>query len=178
VFTGSVYHAQRDSIQRLCDAVGQMPDGRVRFEIYTHTPIESLHLDIGSPNIWVGRRPREDMPGIQAGADILFLPLSFHSVMRSVVETALPAKYVEYLMSSVPILVHAPSWSWLAQLARVEGFAHVVDRDDVQALAEAVETLASDKALAAGLSTKAGQLARRHDHVAVSTEFAELLTSA
>ena len=179
VFTGSIYHAQRDSVQRMCDAVNAMPPGAVRFDIYTHTPKESVNLvGTGTSNVRLDRRPRDEMPGIQAGADILFLPLSFHSRLRPVVETALPAKYVEYLASGVPILVHAPPWSWLAQLAREERVAYVVDQDDVNRLREAVRTLASDKALRSALSSRASEVATRHDHIEISSQFAHLLERA
>jgi glycosyltransferase involved in cell wall biosynthesis len=172
VFTGSVYYAQRDAVQRMCDAVNGMPPGTVFFEIYTHTPRNSLNLTgIEGLNVRVDRRPRDEMPGIQASADILFLPLAFHSTRPEVVQTALPAKYPEYLASGVPILVHAPPWSWLAQLARKEGFAYVVDVDDVQRLRNAVRTLATDVSLRAALSSRAREVAKQHDHIKISNQF-------
>ena len=176
VFTGSVYHAQRDSVQRMCDAVNGMPPGSVRFEIYTHTRTQSLGLSgIETPNVQLDHRPRDEMPGIQAGADVLFLPLSFHSRFPVVVQTALPAKYPEYLASGVPILVHAPGWSWLAHLASDGKFAYVVDVDDVHRLRDAVRTLTSDRTLRATLASRAGEIVAHHDHLKISREFADLL---
>ena len=51
------------------------------------------------------------------------------------IRTATPARLVEYMASGRPLLVHAPRGSHVAEYARSEDFAEVVDAADDAALA-------------------------------------------
>ena len=176
VFTGSVYYAQRDSIQRMCDVINGMPSESVRFDIYTHTPRSGLCLQgIDTPRVRVSHCARDQVPAIQTSADVLFLPLSFHSRSPDVVRTALPAKYVEYLASGVPILVHAPAWSWTARLARAQGFALVADEEDESALRSSLDTIIRDGPLRERLVARACATVRDHDRIPVCRELLDAL---
>ncbi len=67
------------------------------------------------------------------------------------------------LCSGVPILLHSPKDSYLSQIARKEGFAYVVDEEDVGALAEAIDILLEDKVLQQELVEKAILFANSRD---------------
>ena len=68
-------------------------------------------------------------------ADVLFLGLSLSSDHPAIVRTATPARLVEYMASGRPPLVHAPTGSHVAEYARREDFAEVVDVADPEAAA-------------------------------------------
>ena len=176
VFTGSVYYAQRDAVQRMCDVVNGTPSGSVRFDIYTPTPKSALYLrGAESPNVHVSHCSRELIPAIQSAADVLFLPLSFQSRSPDVVRTALPAKYVEYLASGVPILVHAPAWSWAARLACEQGFALVAHEEDERALRSSLDRIIRDRPLREMLAARAYATVRKHDRESVCRELLDAL---
>jgi len=58
------------------------------------------------------------MSEIQTQADILFLPLSWHTKSQKIIDTATPGKLTDYLISNRPILIYAPASTFLAQYAK------------------------------------------------------------
>ncbi|MDD5639072.1 MAG: hypothetical protein PHO28_04170, partial [Candidatus Pacebacteria bacterium] len=56
-------------------------------------------------------------------------------------DTATPGKLTDYLISNRPILIHAPSSTFLAQYAKENNFALVVDKEDIEELKNAIKTL-------------------------------------
>ena len=78
------------------------------------------------------------MPGIQRNADILFLPLAFNSPYPEIIKTSSPGEIGEYLAGKKPILVHAPSDSFISWYFRKYNCGCVVDDDDSEKLAAAI----------------------------------------
>jgi hypothetical protein len=78
---------------------------------------------------------------IQHDADMLFLPLAFHSPIPEVLRTSAPGKMGEYLSSGRPILVHAPQDSFLSWFFRQHRCGVVVDSPDCGLLADAVRDI-------------------------------------
>jgi glycosyltransferase involved in cell wall biosynthesis len=99
--------------------------------------------------------PTTEMPAIQRNADILFLPLAFRSKFPEVIKTSAPGKIGEYLASKKPILVHAPKDSFVSWYFRKHDCGLVVDQDNPQLLAKAIERLLEDKQLQQTLSENA-----------------------
>ena len=111
-----------------------------------------------------------------AHADVLFLGLSLHSDHPEIVRTATPARLVEYMASGRPLLVHAPAGSHVAEYARREDFAEVVDSADAEALLAALRRVLEDGDLSAARGARARQIAvRRHDAARVGAAFAAIL---
>src|SRR5205807_8748009 len=99
----------------------------------------------------------------QRKADLLLLPLSFGHSGADVIRTAAPGKMAEYLVSGVPILVHAPSDSYISQDAHRLGWGFVVDRSDARFIAEAIGRLLADDQLRQRLVANAFDVANaRH----------------
>jgi glycosyltransferase involved in cell wall biosynthesis len=100
------------------------------------------------------------MPAIQQEADLLFLPLAFNSPYPEIVRTAAPGKMGEYLAARRPILVQAPSDSFIAWYFRHHECGLVVDEDDPARLAQALTLILTDAGLRERLSERAWERAK------------------
>ncbi len=148
VFTGRIYWPQIESLKNLVRAVGEIKDMKIKLKFYVPQPREYVRsLGFDAEKIELASAPPEEMPEIQSRADILFLPLSWGTKSPQIVETATPGKLSDYLISGRPILIHAPVWTTLARYAKADGFALVVDEDNVLKLKEAVMRLLTDREL-------------------------------
>lgn len=156
LFTGNIYWAQISSIKNLIKAIEKMTDLDVRFKIYSSNPLSYLKsIGINSSKIELNVAPGNEMPAIQSQADILFLPLSWHTKSPDVINTATPGKLTDYLIAGKPILIHAPKSSYLVKYARENDFAVVVDKENILALQTAIRQLVSNQELAQRIVTNA-----------------------
>lgn len=145
LFTGSVYWAQARSLTDLIEAIDGMPDLDIKLKIYSPNPPEYLRsIGMTSPRIEFSVAPGSEMPSIQSKADILFLPLAWHTKGPEIINTATPGKLTDYLIAGRPILVHSPAESHLAQYTKANGVAKVVDTEDIAALQIAIRQLLFD----------------------------------
>lgn len=174
VFTGAVYSPQIESIQRMAHVVNSLDN--VRFALFTpRSPAELEASGISGPNIEYGFAPAGEVPAIQMMADVLFLPFSFDFANPVLIATASPSKMPEYLLAGRPILIHAPSYSYVALHARKHGFGLVVDEPDEEKLREALIRLLGDEGLRRELVENARVLARTHDLQVVSSKLKDFL---
>ena len=180
VHTGNIYRMNDDAVRNL---MGVLQDERlaeaglhnVRLELYTGQSVQALgeSYDI-SPKSWLKLSYADlaDIPSIQCQADILFLPMTFDASWKTMISTSFLTKLPEYLASGTPILVHAPSYATAAIYARQHDCALVVDTQDPDVLATAIQRLATDTALRTRLSANAISVAERyHDRRIVVAEF-------
>jgi len=91
-------------------------------------------------------RGPSEIPAIQRGAGLLFLPLAFHSPYPELVRTSATTKMGEYMAARRPVLVHAPEDSFVSWYFREHRCGVVVDRDDPAALAVALAAVLADEA--------------------------------
>lgn len=142
LFTGNIYWPQIGSIRNLIQAVEEINDLEIQLEFYTpHTPEYIRSLGFRSTKIVFDVAPPSKMPYIQSKADILFLPLSWRTKSPDIVNTATPGKLTDYLIAGRPILIHAPSSTYIAQYARANNFALVVDEEDIEELKASIRKL-------------------------------------
>lgn len=177
LFAGAVYWAQEDAVRRLSRVVSR----------------HALDFTILGP--WADRgalaargieptRLEADLPALRfqarlAAADVLFLGLSFDSAYPDVVRTAAPAKLPEYMASGRPILIHAPRGSHVAEYARGEDFAEVVDTPDDGALERGLLSTLDDPERGRARSVRARRLAvERHELGKVRESFERILEKA
>jgi len=164
-YTGSVYWAQRDALAALVRAIDLL-DG-VRVQLISDLEEEQLRrLGVWSRKVDVRHSNPAEVQDLQARADVLYLPLAFRGTARAVIRTAAPGKMAEYLISGVPILVHAPRYSYIAHDARESGWALVVDQPDERAVRHAVQELLENQPLRDRLVATAYALAARRHHAA------------
>ena len=160
VFAGALYWAQLDALLRLSRVCRGLPQVRLTFigdaDEARAAGIEADAFERPlSPDEFRGRVER---------ADVAFLGLSFGSPHPEVIATASPARLPEFMASGTPILVHAPAGSHVAEYARREDFAEVVDRPDDAALAAGMRRVLVERALSRARAARARELAHeRHD---------------
>jgi len=134
------------SLKNLIEAVETMDDLDVRLKIYTPSPKDYLEK-IGireSKKVSLDMAPPQNMPAIQAKADILFLPLSWKTKSQPIIDTATPGKFTDYLISGRPMLIHAPASTHVVQYAKENDAAICVDEENIDAIKAAIRKLVSD----------------------------------
>ena len=145
VFSGKVYWAQERSLRNLLAAMSLLRDYPIDLRLYVLNPPAWLSAVVRlTPNVSLQAAPPDQMPDVQTGADILFLPLSWVNMGQDIIATATPAKLADYLLAGRPILIHAPPYAYVVKYARQEGFAEVVDAESPEALRDAIKRLLCD----------------------------------
>jgi len=149
LYTGRIYWPQIRSLKNLIKAIEEIKDIEVKLKIYCPNPKDYLKRIgiIESKKVQILIAPPQKMPETQTQADILFLPLSWHTRSQKIINTATPGKLADYLISNRPILIHAPSSTFLTQYSKKNDFAFVVDEENVEKLKSAIKKLLFDKAL-------------------------------
>lgn len=180
VYTGAVYAAQYDAMRNLLAAIKLLEQPNVRLHIYTaQSPHELEEKGISGSIVFHEHQPVSAMPSIQRKADLLFLPLAFTSSFPKVIRTSAPGKMGEYLAARRPILVHAPSDSFVVWYFRQHECGLVVDRSDPAELAQAIERLVTDADLRRELCARAWERAQSDfDSSVARSRFAELMKLA
>jgi glycosyltransferase involved in cell wall biosynthesis len=149
VFTGNVYWAQEHAVLNLVQAMDLLRDLPVRLLLYVPSPTAKIRdAAAGRPNVELTRAPQAEVARVQCKATLLFLPLSWGTKAPEIIATATPGKLTDYLASGRPMLVHAPDYACVARITREHGTGIVVDRDDVQALADAIREFLRDPSAA------------------------------
>ena len=173
VFTGAVYDAQADSIRRLIAALDTRELADTHLHLFTQTSVCDLaKLGIQpSDRVHVTTATRAGARAAQRAADILFVPIAF-GAKEQVRRTASPSKTPEYLAAGRPILVHAPSESYLARYATMMGFAEVVECPSEYDLARAARNLFDDGERHHDLARRAAAALERHRAPAVAASLA------
>ncbi len=168
LFTGGVYHMNRDAlalmvrtVERMVIAPGEPP---LRLLVCApNDPASLARLGIGGERTEVRFVDTATAMRLQREADLLYLPLAFDTPWRDEIRTVYPTKAVEYLVSGRPILLHAPADCYTVEEAKRLGWAHVVDTLDPTALEAAIRRLLSDRALWDDLARGARAAARSRD---------------
>jgi glycosyltransferase involved in cell wall biosynthesis len=180
VFTGSVYWAQEQSLLNMIQALDELRDPEILLDLYVPNPPESIIKHIGNRNnIRISAAPASEVPRIQCGASILFLPLSWNTASPDIIATATPGKLTDYLASGRPILIHAPPYAWVNQYAKQEDFGLVVDEENIQQLRNSVLKLIADRRFALRLIRNATKtFYKNHDATKTAPRFIHALNSA
>jgi glycosyltransferase involved in cell wall biosynthesis len=172
LLAGAVYWAQRDAVARLLSLRGRIP-GLEMVTIGSEGMLRTAGLtaDRSEPTV-----PGDELRRRLSRADVLFLGLSLDSPYPAIVRTATPARLVEYMESGRPLLIHAPAGSHVAEYARREDFAEVVDVSDADALLAGLRRVLEDTELSRARAERALRLVHeRHDAARVGAAFARIL---
>jgi len=162
VYTGAIYHAHFDAFRNLLVALREMKQPEIKLHLYTsQSPFDLERQNIQGPVVFFPHLPVSKVAQVQQQADILFLALAFHSPFPEVIKTSAPGKMGEYLASGRPVLVHAPSDSFLSWYFKENGCGLVVERDEPAALGHAIERLLQEGALRETLVRNAIRCAKR-----------------
>ena len=160
VYTGGLGRVHFDAFRNLLAAIESLGQKEVRLHLFIPQSKEASEKEgIRGRVVYHPHQPLSEMPTIQKGADILFLPLTFDSSYQDIVRTAAPGKMGEYLAARRPILVHAPPDSFIAWYFRQYECGFVVDQNDPARLADGLERMLSDTALCERLAARAWERA-------------------
>jgi glycosyltransferase involved in cell wall biosynthesis len=161
VYTGRIYEAHYDAFRNMLSAIEQVGQSDVKLHLYTaEKPIDLARQGIkGAAVVLHDHCSPSEVVKVQRQADILFLPLAFSSPYPKVINTSSPGKIGEYLTTGRPILVHAPSESFVSWYFRRNECGVVVDRDDPMELAGAIQQILTDHDLRVRIGTRARDLA-------------------
>ena len=173
VYTGSIYEAHFDTFRRLIEAIKLLNQTSIELRLYTMQSAEVLAAEgIAGDCVHLDYAVANQVPAIQRRADILFLPMAFSSPFPEIIRTTAPGKSGEYMAAGRPILVHAPSDSFLSWYYRQHDCGLVVDREDAGALAKGISQLLEEQALAERLTRNAYRQAMlEHEAKVVSERF-------
>jgi glycosyltransferase involved in cell wall biosynthesis len=161
VYTGSIYEAQLDAFVNFIEALRKLGRSDTRLDLYTsQSPEELAARGISGPIHFHEHVSRDVVRAIQRRSDLLFLPLAFDSPYeKGLIETSAPGKMAEYLASGRPILVYAPSESFVASYFREHGCGAVVDHRSVDDLSVEIGKLLDDGAYRERLTQRARERA-------------------
>lgn len=163
IYTGSVYHAHYSAFRNLLAAIKLLSRSDVKVHIYTAQPKSVLERNgLAAPMVvYHPHVKHSDVPIITRQADILFLPLAFESAIPEVVRTSAPGKLGDYLAVGRPILVHAPTDSFVSWYFNKHQCGIVVDKNDPAVLAATIHELIADNELKQKLGTRARTMAEK-----------------
>jgi glycosyltransferase involved in cell wall biosynthesis len=152
LFVGSVdYDFNLDALKVLAQASELLPS---EYQLLFCTPDDLAglkSLGISSSRLQARYVSRREVQQLQSEAHVLIAPLSHKNCSENEVRTVFSTKLLEYLISGRPIIAFSPPQAYHSVSARKTGWAHVVDRDSPQALADAIVRVVTDETLAARL---------------------------
>jgi glycosyltransferase involved in cell wall biosynthesis len=171
LYTGSIYHAHYDAFRDLIEAVNTLDIPQAKIHIYSEqSPQELAEVGIRGPLVFHQMINNEEVRFIQHHADILFLPLAFESEIPEIIRTSAPGKMGEYLASGTPVLVHAPSDSYISWYFKHYQCGLVVNQNDPSRLREAILKLVDDNDFRVRIVNNALQRAKEDFSLQVESE--------
>ena len=153
VFLYAGTHGMAQGLDVVLDAAAKTSDPNVLY-VLAGEGAEKAHLvervkTQGIANVkFVPNQPKAKMPALLNLAYATIIPLKRLDLFRS----AFPSKMFEAMAAGKPII--GSLWGEAADLIEASGAGVVVPPEDATALREAVQRLASDRALAAGLGAR------------------------
>jgi hypothetical protein len=171
-FTGTVYSTVREGIALVADAVnsGQLASriGRpVEFLLSTRYP-EAAMREHGwlSPQVRnAGWLPGDEYEQLLASADLLLVPIAFHSQTQFYADTSFPSKLADYTASGRPVLLIAPPGSTTWDYCQRHGNAIFVSEPTVDATVSAIAEALSANRLSALAQASREAFERNHNVV-------------
>lgn len=171
VYTGAIYDAHYEAFRNLMTAIDMLGFPAIKAHVYTAQPEAFLAgKGVRGPIVYHEHAPIASIPQIQHEADVLFLPLSFTTPYPELIKVSSPSKVGEYLAARRPILVHAPTDSFIANYFRQHDCGVVVDKNDPAALAAALKRILDDNDLRERLSANAYERAQKDFSLAAAQE--------
>lgn len=152
LFAGRIYWPQIQAIKDLIHAIENI-NLDIRLNIFSPNPkdyLKKLSI-VESKQVTIRVATPQEMPELQSEADILFLPLSWHTKAPQIIQTATPGKLTDYLATGKPILIYAPHDTALVKYARENNFAYIVDTERKEELQKTIMEIITNKQRSASL---------------------------
>jgi len=152
LFVGAVSEPMNlDALKVLAQASELLPEDYVLLFCTSSSREQLVSLGIRSSRLQVQYVSRHEVQGLQGEVDVLLAPLSHKNGSPDEVRTVFSTKLLEYLIAGRPMVVFAPHDSYHAISAQKGGWGYVVTEDSPQALAAAIQQVATNTTLAASL---------------------------
>jgi glycosyltransferase involved in cell wall biosynthesis len=152
LFVGMVSDAMNlDALKVLADASELLPQDYELLFCTSWSREDLASFGIRSSHLHVQYVSRQEVQCLQGEVDVLVAPLSHKNCSPDEVRTVFSTKLLEYLIAGRPIVVFAPADSYHAISAQKEGWGYAVTEDSPQALAGAIQQVATNTTLAASL---------------------------
>jgi len=152
LFVGAVSHPMNlDALKVLAEASELLPQDYTLLFCTSLSREDLASLGVHSSRLQLQYVSRQEVQCLQGEVDVLVAPLSHKNGSPDEVRTVFSTKLLEYLIAGRPIVVFAPSDSYHATSAQKDGWGYVVTEDSPQALAGAIQQVATNTTLAASL---------------------------
>ena len=176
-YTGAIYEAHYDAFTHLIRAMEKLSDLKIVLDIYSDRELpegidtKKIHI------VYHKHQSNSTMPLIQKEADLLFLPLAFNSPFTDrIVETSSPGNMGEYLAAKRPILVHAPSNSFVVWYFKKYNCGVVAESEDIADLSEKLFQTLTNQSLRNEIINNAWHRASEDfDEKKVQSQFVKIL---
>jgi len=149
VYSGNLGQGRWMSIIELCEAAKLINILRHKIMITafaTTIPQEAVNKLHEIDNLQILPGPsHEELPSYLKGADILYLPETFDPIKANEIRLSISTKAHFYMMSEKPVLVYASPATGIVNYALKEGWACVVQEQNLNILTHALYELLTNK---------------------------------
>lgn len=182
VYVGSLGHRRYEAILDLSAAVSALAPrlGQIRIRVLCDGIPRDAPADLRkAPHLDFQPMPaHDDLPGILAGTNVLFLPESF-TEHRAAIELSISTKAHLYMASRRPIIVYGPAYSGVVTYAASEGWGIVVtSRDRAQLMAGLEQALSATAQVQQCVARAQACFHRNHDLAGGRNRFRQMLVDA
>jgi hypothetical protein len=158
--SGQIHHLYADALASLIpilNKIGEIRGMKINLELWgniqTNHVQKSLKINFDEHkqccmgNLTVklcGEVPLEQLTNAQKRADLLLLVNSFFPTLERQIRCSFSSKNCEYMLSGVPIMVYAPSYSSLVHYFEKHKAGHVVSTRDKEEALKQIEAILID----------------------------------
>lgn len=183
IYTGGLANMRYVPIIDLCKAVKLLKNvgEKIIITVFATTiPLEAVNLLKEQHNLQIlPNPPHEELPSYLKGADILYLPESFDKEMVNRTHLSISTKAHLYMMSEKPTIVYASAFTGIANYAKEEEWACVVQEQNLSKLADALKNLIENREYSENLINKGIEISlKNHDERRVRARFLSILNES
>jgi glycosyltransferase involved in cell wall biosynthesis len=145
IYAGTIIKDYGRSVLRLAKALADLP--WIKFEVYGPHP-DWPEYDLAwmkSEGIYQGLLPYAELKTRLRDADACLVVMSFGRELELMMQTSFTTKFLEYVQFAKPVVVWGPEYCQPVRVARETGAGLPVEKDDVEAVVKALESLRSTR---------------------------------
>jgi len=158
VYVGSVENFYGRMICSLIEAIDQTTD----LEIIVVGPNADWRSELlqraKAKGVYLGFKPPEEAATVMAGADALLVVMSFEKEHELFMRTSFTTKFLDYVAFSKPVILWGPEYCSPMRIARRDGGALVINRQEASQVVAGSREIAGNLALRQKLSEDAVRL--------------------
>jgi len=180
LYTGSIYSAQWDTMENLGRALALIGDKKIACHVCGCNDAFKRRINelrLADYFRFLELSPEESI-GAQKNADLLFLGLAFESRIQPVINTAFPAKLLEYMASGRPTLACVPEESFVSFYMRKHSLSEVLGTNKPECIAKVLQKIKAGKSNFSTMCSNARRIvAEQHDEKKLSQRLWQALAA-